>query len=66
MNRPPGKVWDEITYPFLNFNGAAGLKLIHDSKGVHWRHIYLSWNVIALCSIGELSPIQHPAYTNFK
>ena len=22
-NHLPGKVWDEITYPFLNFNGAT-------------------------------------------
>ena len=22
-NHMPSKVWDEITYPFLNFNGAA-------------------------------------------
>ena len=22
-NHMPGKVWDEITYPFLNFNGAT-------------------------------------------
>ena len=22
-NYMPGKVWDEITYPFLNFNGAT-------------------------------------------
>ena len=22
-NRMPSKVWDEITYPFLNFNGAT-------------------------------------------
>ena len=24
-NHMPGKVWDEITYPFLNFNGATML-----------------------------------------
>ena len=39
------KVWDEITYPFPNFNGAEvwewirnfmlGLKLIHVSKRYH-------------------------------
>ena len=23
-NHMPGKVWDEITYPFLNFNGLWG------------------------------------------
>ena len=31
----PSKVWDEITYPFPNFNGAiihAGLKLNRVSK----------------------------------
>ena len=22
-NRMPGKVWDEITHPFLNFNGST-------------------------------------------
>ena len=22
-NHMPGKVWDEITYPFLNFNGCT-------------------------------------------
>ena len=23
INHMPSKVWDEITYPFLNFNGAT-------------------------------------------
>ena len=23
FNRMPSKVWDEITYPFINFNGAT-------------------------------------------
>ena len=23
INHMPGKVWDEITYPFINFNGAT-------------------------------------------
>ena len=43
----PSKMWDEITYPFLNFNGATlyngcnylsmlGLKLNHVSKRGHW------------------------------
>ena len=45
-NHIPTKVWDEVTYSFLNFNGSTlyngcnqssmlGLKLIHVSKGGH-------------------------------
>ena len=33
-------VWDEITYPFPNFNGAMWLKLSHVSKRGQWA----SWN----------------------
>ena len=56
-NYRPGKVWDKITYPFLNFNGATvhprlyngcnylsklGLKLNHVSKRGYWKFLYFS------------------------
>ena len=56
----PSKLWDEITYAFLDFNGATQVikKVIrnHDSlpKKSDWKQLYFIVNIV---SADDLAPV---------
>ena len=64
------KVWDEITDPFLNFNGLGMdtlfLPILHDGCN------YLSMLGLKLVHINKMGPLKHPKrwkggqFTTFK